>query len=321
MSNISSGGPLERARAGTGELDLEKVDTDFAGSKPSRDSTDARKHFKSGDAAASRQMHEYTAVESAKEKHKKAGEFIKSMVFGALDGIITTFAVVAGVAGSDLGVGVIIILGFANLFADGISMGLGDYLSEKAEIDYIKAEKAREKWECQNYLEGEKREMIEIYEKKGITHEDAVALVDLMSKYEDYFCDVMLVEELGFMPPDPDAAPWKNGLITFAAFAIFGVVPLLAYIISEAAGLKDQGGVSYTFIIASCVTALTLFTLGALKARFTGQTWWKSGLLILINGGLAAGAAYVIGIVLALIVSDPECSSDSQSMTNSTRIA
>jgi len=101
-------------------------------------------------------------VQSANENHRRSGEFVKSMVFGAMDGIITTFAVVAGVAGSNLTTGVVLILGFANLFADGISMGLGDFLSEKAEYDYVISEKARELWETQNYLEGEKKEMVEL---------------------------------------------------------------------------------------------------------------------------------------------------------------
>ena len=78
-------------------------------------------------------------------------------MYGGLDGIITTFAVVAGVAGASLSSGVVLILGFANLIADGLSMAIGDYLSTKAENEYNKAERAREKWEVENYPEGEKK--------------------------------------------------------------------------------------------------------------------------------------------------------------------
>ena len=88
-------------------------------------------------------------------------------MYGGLDGIITTFAVVAGVAGASLSAGVVLILGFANLIADGISMAIGDYLSSKSEREYEAAERKREAWEVEHYPEGEKKELVELYEAQG----------------------------------------------------------------------------------------------------------------------------------------------------------
>src|SRR3989338_6449578 len=108
------------------------------------------------------------------EEHKKEGKHIKSVVYGGLDGIITTFAVVAGVTGATLSSGIVLILGFANLIADGISMAIGDYLSTKAENEFHEKEKEHEKEEVKRYPEAEKNEMIEFYIKKGINKQDAV---------------------------------------------------------------------------------------------------------------------------------------------------
>ena len=103
-------------------------------------------------------------------------------VFGGLDGIITTFAVVAAVSGAGLSGDVVILMGIANLVSDGISMGLGDYFSEKSEKDYIKNEWKRETWENENYPEGEQAEMIELYEEEGMSKEDATAIVTTFAK-------------------------------------------------------------------------------------------------------------------------------------------
>src|SRR3989344_7234904 len=123
------------------------------------------------DPEASRKAHQSG---NAPELHQTGhGQYIKSFVYGGLDGIVTTLAVVARVAGANLSASVVLILGVANLIADGISMAFGDYLGSKAENEYMAAERVREIWEVKNYPEGEKREMVELYISKGISEEDA----------------------------------------------------------------------------------------------------------------------------------------------------
>jgi len=190
-------------------------------------------------------------------------------------------------------------MGFANLVGDGLSMGLGDYLSSKAELDFVKSEKKREKWELENYPDGEKREMVELYMARGMSEEDATQVIGTLAKYKNLFLDLMLVEELGLMPPDEDDSPAKNGLVTFCAFAVFGFIPLLPYVFGRAIG---GANIDAMFGAACGLTALTMALLGASKAKFTNQAVLESSLWMLLNGTVAAAAAYLVswGISVAL---------------------
>lgn len=254
----------------------------------------AQKGYSSLDVDSSKRVHQTLAV----EKHAgNAGKYIKSIVYGGLDGIITTFAVVASIAGAGLDVGVVIIMGFASLFADGISMGMGDFLSSKAENDYTNEERKREAWECEHYIEGEIKEMVDLYVSKGMIEDDAQQMVGIMARYRDIFIDTMMVEELGLMPVDPADSPLKNGFVTLCAFLIFGCVPLASYVVAIAIN-PDHGissSLNTTFIVASCMTLATMFLLGTLTSKFSPSKWYVSGAWIMINGGAAAGVAYLIG--------------------------
>ncbi|NHJ01741.1 MAG: hypothetical protein EAX86_06330 [Candidatus Heimdallarchaeota archaeon] len=258
---------------------------------PQRDLHKAKTAYKLGDVQKSIAAHD---MKCPAEEHKtEQGKYIKSIIYGGLDGIITTFAVVCGVTGAALNIFIVIILGFANLLADGLSMGIGDYLSTRSELEYQEEERNREEWEVENFLEGEKKEMIEIYTEKGISYEDAVIVVEILSSNKQAFIDIMMVEELGIVKTDE--SPMKNGLITFISFAIFGFIPLAAYIST----LFLPGMSSFSFGIASFLTGITLFILGALKVRVTGKIWYKSGLEMLIVGGSAAIIAFLVGFFLS----------------------
>lgn len=271
----------------------------------SRDLEAARQAHKAGDISASKAAHEVKALENhgavegdVKKNHIEThggigGNVIKSLIFGGLDGIITTFSIVSASVGAGFGVDVIILMGVANLIADGISMGVGDYLSSKAEFDFATKERQREMWEVENGIEGEKKEMIEIYKGKGMNEDDAFAVVDIFSKYKEMFVDLMMVEELGLEVPSDPNAPWKDGVVTFIAFIVFGSVPLWMYVFFK---IADRGLSSSIMFALTCVaTAITMFLLGILKARITKQANLESGALMLSNGSLAAAAAYLVG--------------------------
>ena len=250
----------------------------------------AKKAYEKKDKDAAKAAHDGIF---AKEEHKKGGEYLKSAVYGGLDGIITTFAVVAGVTGAALSPAIILILGFANLIGDGISMAVGDYLSTKAAREYYDSERAREKWEVDNYPEGEKKEMVEIYAQKDMSKKDAQGMVNILSKYKNAWVDVMMAEELGLIKDD--GSPVKNAAVTFFSFSIFGVIPLLIYVLAIFFPQNSQN----SFLFASALTALTLFILGSLKSKFTGQNWIISGFQMLAVGSLAAIAAFLVGQFLA----------------------
>lgn len=258
---------------------------------PSRDIDLAKEAYKSKDEQKMKKAH------SAGEEgwHKSEGQYIKSIIYGGLDGIITTFAVVAGVTGAALSAGIILILGLANLLADGLSMGVGDYLSEKSEMEYHADERKREAWEFDKFPEGEVKEMVEIYQEKGIPEEDAQSIVEIMSKHRDAFIDIMMVEELGILQSDD--SPVKNGIITFLSFVIFGFIPLFSYVVAAVLPFIEITP-SVSFAMAIVLTGATLFGLGAAKVYVTGKHWIRSGVEMLVVGGLAASAAYVIGFLL-----------------------
>jgi len=252
---------------------------------------DAYRHH---DPEASKKAHQSGA---APELHQTGhGQYIKSFVYGGLDGIVTTFAVVAGVAGANLSASVVLILGVANLIADGISMAFGDYLSTKAENEYMAMERVRETWETRNYPEGEKREMVELYKEKGVSGPDAIAVVDILSKHEKAWVDIMMVEELGLV--ENRESPIKNALVTFASFIFFGSIPVLIYVVARFIPFFA----AHTFATACILTSLTLFILGTLKMYFTRQRWYRAGLEMLLLGGFAATAAYLVGVFLGGLV-------------------
>lgn len=250
----------------------------------------AREAFKKRDEDASKKAHDAKINE---EQHNTAGQYIKSFVYGGMDGIITTFAVVAGVVGASLSSNVILILGIANLLADGLSMAIGDFLSTKAEIQYKNNERLREAWEVDNYPQGEKLELVQLYMEKGLSKEDSEQITEIISKDKKVWVDVMMVEELGLI--EEDESPLKNALVTFFSFAFFGFIPILAYLLARKINFIAEN----VFVFDCILTGFTLLVLGAVKAKVTGVNWFKSCLETLIVGGLAAGVAYAVGVLLS----------------------
>jgi len=258
--------------------------------------------FQVGDVEASKRAHDKNK-EDKKEKDEshislQGGDKLKSIVYGGLDGIITTFAVVSGAAGGGLGTDVILILGVSNMFADALSMGMGDALSTKAENDMIWMERKREQWEYDNNPEGEVDEMIDIYEERGLTRDNAEKMVRLMTTSPEFFVDQMVQDELGLTVPDEDDNPWYDGLITFTSFVGFGTVPLLVYLCTSFLDLDSD----VLFVISCVLTAVMLFVLGVCKSICTAQTWYESGGEILLFGGLTAVVSYALGALVESIV-------------------
>jgi VIT1/CCC1 family predicted Fe2+/Mn2+ transporter len=220
--------------------------------------------------------------------------YIKSIVFGGLDGIVTTFAIVASVVGAGMGTEVVVITGFAKLLGDGLSMGLGDCISEQAEMDHINGERKREMWEFDNYAEGEISEMVEIYQQKGFSREDATKVIKTMAKpeYKNFFIDHMMIQELGEKTPGEDEHPVKNGAMCFLSFMFWGTIPLIPYCIAFPTKYHDQDG-----LLGICVgiTLISLFLLGMQQAHILKQSWLVQGTGMMLNGGLAAGASYLVG--------------------------
>ena len=260
---------------------------------PSKRLEEARRSFARGDMKGTAHAHTPEAIAAAAEQHGGAGsKYLGEMVYGGLDGIITTFAVVSGVAGAQLGTPVILILGLANLFADGFSMATGSYLSTKSEQEYYRKEWQREAWEVEHFPAGERAELLAEYGRRGYTAEEARTLVRIQSREPQRWVKAMMIDELGML--EDVSNPLVNALATFIAFLIAGAVPLLIYLL----GLAFPVAAEVRFPVSIGLSALALFVLGAAKVTVTKLNPLRSGLEMLIVGGLAAGVAYAVGALL-----------------------
>ncbi|KAL7547454.1 hypothetical protein ACHAWF_011739 [Thalassiosira exigua] len=265
----------------------------------------ARKAYDGLDADASKNYHDtrHTQTQST-EMHQTEGGYLKPLIFGGLDGILTSFAIVAGAAGGSMPVPVVLVLGFSNIFADALAMGVGEFLSSKAENEWILSERRRENWELENYPDGEIREMIDIYESRGMSRKDATQVIETMSKYKDFFVDVMMAEELKLQVPEEDhkIESMKEGVVMFCSFASFGSLPLLGYVVIPA--LFPQLGEEVLFTAACVVTGLVLFGMGCVKSIFSATNWFICGLETLLLGGACATVAYTIGQFIDSLIPD-----------------
>lgn len=230
--------------------------------------------------------------EHLEENHAGSkAKYIKNIVYGGLDGIITTFSIIAAAVGASLEMKVIITMGVANLIADGISMGLGDYLSSTFENKYIISEKEKEEYEYDHNKQYEVEELKELYHQEGLEEKDAEDIVNILSKekYKDIFLKHMINLELGLDLPDGN--PIHEGAVTFFSFIIFGFIPVLFYIIFYAADLEYD----VSFIITCFISATTMFLLGFTQAIITKQHKLKGGFIMMGNGVFASMCAFFIG--------------------------
>lgn len=221
--------------------------------------------------------------------HKQTGRYLGDLVYGANDGIVTTFAVVTGAIGASLSAPIIIILGFANLLADGFSMAASSFLSKKADLDYGRAQREKELWEIENLPEVEVVEVREIFAKMGFKGADLDRATEITISDKNLWLEVMMIHELGILP-DPESQPWKHGLATFIAFLVAGLAPLLPFVIPQI----SAGAIVFSPIFA----AVALFVSGALRTLITPKTWWVGGFEMFLVGGLAAIVSLVAGFVL-----------------------
>lgn len=218
-------------------------------------------------------------------------DYLGEFVYGGIDGSVTTFAVVAGATGAHLDSKVVIILGFANLIADGFAMSVGSYLSTKSEKENYNKHKAVEYWEVDNLPEKERAEVREIYEAKGFESELLEKVVDVITEDRHRWVDVMMKEELEMM--EETKSPMAMGGVTFLSFQLFGLIPLLVYVIDYFVGLESN-----LFMISSTLTAFTFALIGGLKAIVTQTKIGRSIVETLFLGGAAATLAYFVGDVL-----------------------
>lgn len=218
--------------------------------------------------------------------------YLRDFVYGAVDGTVTTFAVVSGVAGARLPARVVLVLGIANVVADGFSMAVGNYLATRAERQLAERARRTEERHVEDVPDGEREEVRQIYASKGFAGDDLERVVEVITADRDRWVDTMLREELGLAKVGPGA--WRAALTTFAAFLTAGLVPLLPFLYA----LVLTGRQMSPFAWSAALTAVVFFTIGAVKGRMVDQPWHRGGLEVLGVGGGAAAIAYVLGLLL-----------------------
>lgn len=220
-------------------------------------------------------------------------DYIAEFVYGGIDGAITTFAVVAGAAGAGLDTSIVIILGIANLIADGFSMSVGNYISSKSELESYERHKAVEYWEIDNLREKEIEEIREIYQKKGFEGELLEQVVAVITKDKDVWVDTMMKEELE-MVRDDSKTPFNTAFVTFISFVVIGAIPLLSYVLQGWLGLPEDK----LFLLSCLFTGIGLSVVGILKSKVNERNWLQGIFETVALGGIAAALSYFVGDVL-----------------------
>lgn len=232
--------------------------------------------------------HDIAAIHARLDRPRGEGP-LGDFVLGGVDGVVTTFAVVAGGAGGQLSTAAVIILGLANLAADGFSMGISNYLATRSRQQEVARARADESWQLDVHPEGEQREIREIFVRKGFSGETLDRIVDVITSDREVWIDTMLAEELKLS--EVSARPLRAGLVTFAAFAICGFVPLIPFVV----GPGSFGGM---FQLSLLLAASTFVFLGVLKGAVLGLPRALSGIQTFAIGSAAAGLAYGTGVLL-----------------------
>jgi VIT1/CCC1 family predicted Fe2+/Mn2+ transporter len=165
---------------------------------------------------------------SARLGRKPTPSYLHDFIYGAIDGAVTTFAVVAGVQGAQLDESVVIILGVANLIADGFSMAVSNFLGSRAERQRRERARREEELQIREVPEGEREEIRQVFAAKGFQGEDLDRVVDVITSDPELWTETMMSEELGFGTTDPNEL--RAAVSTLVAFVTVGFLPLTVFV-------------------------------------------------------------------------------------------
>lgn len=224
--------------------------------------------------------------------------YFDDFIYGSIDGAVTTFAIVAGVVGASLSPSIILILGFANLFADGFSMAAANYQASKARNEFIQMKRRQEEWEIDNLEEQEIDEIREIYREKGFKDELLEDVVRIITSRKKVWIDTMMKEELGLIEDEKN--PLDSSISTFVGFNLIGVIPLIPFMVFMMIGIESN---SNTFIYSTISVLAAFFLVGMIKGKIVKSSMSRAGIITLVIGGVAALVAYIIGYGLNFLVS------------------
>jgi VIT1/CCC1 family predicted Fe2+/Mn2+ transporter len=234
-----------------------------------------------------------TAEAPSAEAHEHShadvsGGWLRAAVFGAMDGLVTNTALVAGVGGGGAAPRAIVLTGVAGLVAGAISMALGEYTSVRTQNEQLDLEVEKERLELERNPGGELAELVAMLQARGVDADLAQRVAVQLHRDPDTALRLHVVAELGLNPADKPS-PVTAAVSSFLTFSLGAVLPLLPYLF----------GVSLLWVALLC-GGVGLVAAGALSSRFTPRPWWYAGLRQLVFGALAAGATYAIGAAIGV---------------------
>ncbi|MEO9574045.1 MAG: VIT1/CCC1 transporter family protein [Tateyamaria sp.] len=231
--------------------------------------------------------HGHTEAEIAARIGNPPGKgVLRDAIYGAIDGTVTTFAIVAGVAGAGLSPFVIVVLGLANVLADGFSMAAANYSGSKAEQDNARRIRKIEERHIEEFPSGERREVQEILSRMGLAGSVLEEATEAIVSDKERWIALMMEGEYGLGGIDPH--PLRAAATTFVAFLLAGMIPLVPFL------LQLDGA----FFLSAITTMMTFFGIGAIKSNWSLTTWWRSAAETMAIGGTAAALAYFVGSLL-----------------------
>lgn len=219
-----------------------------------------------------------------------SGGWLRAAVFGAMDGLVTNTALVAGVGGGGAAPRAIVLAGVASLVAGAISMALGEYTSVKTQNEQLDLEVAKERRELERNPEGELAELVEMLRVRGVDDRLAREVAAQLSRDPETALRLHVVAEIGLSPGDKPS-PRLAAVSSFLTFGSGAVLPLLPYLL----------GVPVLWVALLC-GGVGLLLAGALSSLFTPRPWWYGGLRQLLLGAAAAGTTYLIGAAIGVSV-------------------
>ena len=217
-----------------------------------------------------------------------SGGWLRASVFGAMDGLVTNISLVAGVGAAGASARTVILTGAAGLVAGAFSMALGEYTSVSTQNEQVDAEAHTERRELRDNPEGEEAELVGMFTDMGMSNTTATTAAQEVHRDPERAVRIHLTHELG-IDPEEQPSPMVAALSSFLMFAIGAIVPLIPYLLG------------YNSLVAGlAVGAVGLVVAGVVAARFTAQPWWKGGSRQLAFGIIAAGATYLVGMLIGV---------------------
>lgn len=222
-----------------------------------------------------------------------AGSNLRAAVFGVNDGLVSNASLILGIAGATDHGGVIVLSGAAGLLAGAFSMAAGEYISVRSQREMFERQISAERDELAQYPAEEAAELALIYEARGLPRHDAQNVAKRLIADPKHALDTLAREELG-LNPDELGSPWRAAISSFLSFAAGALVPLLPFLF-----ITGRRALVTTVLL----TAASLFGVGASISLFTGRAAWIGGLRMLLIGGAAGAATFLIGRLLGVNIS------------------